>query len=161
MSCAPALRIVRGSKPPVAPRKRAATSAGVVAQVRTACRPENRLAAALGALLGAVVPALGYVTAHDWLALPGLLRGEVAGFDASRGIAAVVLAGSLLFSAKTVFQWAALALRDTAKAVGFVLLVELTMVAIPFAWVSVLCLGYLVAINAVATACNLSQRGSP
>jgi hypothetical protein len=119
-------------------------------------RPQNRLATTMGALLGGLVPALGYVTAHEWLRLPSLLDGSKSGLDPSRAIAAVVLAGSLLFSAKTVFQWAALALKDRSKAVGFVVLIELTMVAISFQWVSGICLGYLVAINAIATACNLA-----
>jgi len=122
---------------------------GVVAQVKTAFRANNRLAAVIGAFLGGFVPVATYTVAHYehsgkiW-ALPSAL-----------------VLGGLLYSALTVFQWARKAFQSPVKAVGFVLLIEGTMVVSQIQWLSVLALVYLVGINAIATGCVLAleKRG--
>jgi hypothetical protein len=69
-----------------------------------------------------------------------------------------LVAGGLAYSAKTVFDWAALAFANALKAVGFVVLLEGVMVTAHTPWLAFAALGYLVAINGVATACRLSLR---
>jgi hypothetical protein len=77
-----------------------------------------------------------------------------------------LVAGGLLFSLITVFQWGKIAFGKvgwigTAKSLGFVLLVEGSMTAccfVPSAWgmaTSILCLALLAFINGTATTCNL------
>jgi len=129
--------------------RRPTQTPGVVAQVRTALKSHNRLATALGFCLGGIVPLASFVVAHYeihatealWAQLPTYLVG-----------------GGLLYSARTVFTWGRLAFSNGAKAAGFVVLLEGTMVASHIAWLSFVALGYLVAINGVATACNLTLR---
>lgn len=115
---------------------------GVIEQVKTAGK--HPTAATVGALLGGFVPLATYVTAH---AAPlGLTP------------ATLLVLGGLLFSAKTVFQWGRAAFAgDPWKATGFVLLVEGVMIVAPQAWLGQAALGYLIAINAVATGCTLAQ----
>lgn len=116
----------------------------VVEQVRAAFKPDARLATLLGCLAGALPPLSAYVLAH--------LPTPVAWY------LWVIVAGALLFSAKTVFQWAALAFADKVKAFGFVVLLEGVMTLSPVIWLSYLALAYLIAINAIATGCTLSRR---
>lgn len=148
---APALHLVTNAAPKAAPRKRAAEVApsnGVVAQVRSAFGPKNRLPAVLGFLLASLVPVAVFAVAHrevDWSAAPW-----------SQPKVALVL-GGLLFSAKTVYRWACLAFDDKAKAAGFVVLLEGVMVGSSNAWLSGACLFYLVAINGLATAHQLTK----
>lgn len=123
------------------------TTLGVVAQVTTALRPKNRLAAALGALLGGFVPVASYVLAHRETDVTAPLWTQVAPW---------FVVGGLAYSAVTVYQWAARAVGNPIKAAGFVLLVEGVMVASRTEWLGLVALAYLVAINAVATGCTLA-----
>jgi hypothetical protein len=66
--------------------------------------------------------------------------------------------GGLAYSARTVWQWGAVAFRNAVKATGFVVLLEGVMVTSHVAWLGVAALVYLVAINGIATACNLVVR---
>lgn len=118
----------------------------VVDQVVTACRPQNRVATLLGALLGGFVPVATYVVAHQettsaplWTQLPALL-----------------VLGGLAYSALTVYRWARMAVGHAVKAAGFVVLLEGVMVASSTPWLGLVALGYLVGINAIATGCQLS-----
>lgn len=119
---------------------------GVVGQVRAALSPANRLASALGFLLGGFVPAATYVVAHRELAA-GALWAQLGTY---------LVAGGLLYSARTVFDWGTLAFGLRVKALGFVVLLEGVMVTAHTAWLAGAALGYLVAINGAATACKLS-----
>lgn len=122
-------------------------SIAIVDQVREAFKKQNRLATGAGFVLGGFIPVASFILAHFevrpdaplYLQVPSLL----------------VLAG-LVYSAKTVFDWARLAFRHPAKALGFVVLTEgvMTFAHTPGLYYSALTL--LVVINGVATGCNLA-----
>lgn len=121
---------------------------GVVEQVRLSLRRGSRLAFALGVMLGGFVPIATYVISHTELR-PGrpLYLQPAAAF----------VAGGLLFSAVTMFNWGKLAFAHRGKALGFVVLLEGTMVTAHTPWLALAALGYLATINGVATACNLAR----
>lgn len=122
---------------------------GIVAQVQEACKPKNRLATSLGALLAGIVPLASYVLVHSEL-------------DHTRSILtqlpAWIAFGGLAFSFLTVFHWAQKAFENWVKAAGFVILLEGVMVASKTGWLGIAALCYLIVINAVATGCRLSIR---
>lgn len=132
-------------------RERAARqpATGVVAQVREAFRPKNRLATTLGCLLGGFVPLASYVVSHHEL-------------DATAGLwqlPALLVLGGLAYSARTVYAWGCLAFGAPIKALGFVVLVEGVMVASRTPWLSAAALAYLICINGIATGCTLAVGG--
>lgn len=112
----------------------------------------NKPAFLVGAALGGLVPSAAYSLAHFGLdsSLP----------LSSQPITVAMIGGALVFSAKTVYQWAETAFNgDWLKALGFVVLVEGVMTFAPpqLFWLSCIALAYLVAINAVATGCALAR----
>jgi VIT1/CCC1 family predicted Fe2+/Mn2+ transporter len=119
----------------------------IVDQVKTAMKPQNRLATGAGFVLGGFVPVASFVLAHTevraeqplWAQMPALL----------------VLAG-LVYSAKTVFDWARIAFKHPAKALGFVVLTEGVMTFSHTAALSFAALFILITINGIATGCNLA-----
>jgi len=121
---------------------------GVVAQVRLAMQPKSRLATAVGFMLGGFVPLATYWVSHNELGAewPLYLRMLTYG----------IVAGGLLYSARTVFAWGKLAFHAPAKALGFVVLLEGVMTLSHTSWLSVMALVYLIAINGFATGCNLA-----
>jgi hypothetical protein len=121
---------------------------GVVEQVRLSLRRGSRLAFALGVLLGGFVPIATYVIAHTEISKARALYLQPA---------AAFVAGGLLFSAVTMYNWGRLAFAQRAKALGFVVLLEGTMVTAQTRWLALAALCYLAAINGVATACNLAR----
>jgi len=133
-------------------RKRAepqsAASLGVVAQVREALKPRNRLATSLGALLGGGVPVATYTLAHHEIDTTAPLYAQLGAW---------LVVGGLLFSALTVYQWARLAFGSGAKALGFAVLLEGVLTFAHTPWLGVGALVYLVAINATATGVRLSR----
>lgn len=122
-----------------------------VDQVRIALKPRNRLAASMGFLLGGFVPLASFFVAH---------------FELSRAVplysqkALYLVLGGLAYSAKTVWQWGTIAFQNAFKAAGFVVLVEGVMVTSNILWLSIAALVYLVAINGIATGCNLTMKVS-
>lgn len=120
---------------------------GVVDQVRVALRPKNRLAALLGAILGGFVPIASYVLAHHEIA-PGTAWALQP--------APWLVAGGLVYSAKTVFDWARAAFALRAKALGFVVLLEGVMTGSATRALALAALVILVGINAVSAGCQLS-----
>jgi len=124
---------------------KSAAKLGVIGQVRSAMG--NPVALFLGALFGGFVPVGSHHLAHY----------EARGFD----IAALLVVGGLIYSAKTVYQWGKLAFECPWKAIGFVVLVEGIMVASKTPWLSFAALAYLVVINAMATGCQLALRDMP
>lgn len=146
---APQAELHADSPPAPLPRKpRPSAPLGVVEQVRLALRPGSRLAFVLGVLLGAFVPLATFVLSHHELQTTRELW---------RQPAAYFVAGGLLFSAVTMFRWGRLAFDVKAKALGFVVLLEGTMVTSHTRWLALAALAYLCAINGIATACNLAR----
>lgn len=120
---------------------------GVVDQVVLACKPKNRLATAMGFALGGVVPVATYLVAHLELNSDAPLYSQIAAY---------LVLGGLVFSAKTVFAWAKAAFADAYKAAGFVVLLEGVMVLSHIPALPLILLAFLVSINGVATGCLLS-----
>jgi hypothetical protein len=139
----PRLRIAQA-----APRARRAAPTGVVAQVRCALQPHNRLATALGALLGGGVPVASYQLAHHEVDPSQPLWAQLSAW---------LVLGGLLFSAITVCSWGKLAFGSRYKAVGFTVLLEGVLTCAHTPWLAAAGLCYLVCINAVATGVRLSQ----
>lgn len=121
---------------------------GVVQQVKRACVKRNRLATLIGFLLGGFVPVAIYVISHRE-------AGALAWTAASAGPWSLI-AGGLLYSAQTVYQWAKLAFQNAAKSLGFCVLIEGVMVTSHTHWLALAALCYLIVINGVATGCTLS-----
>lgn len=114
---------------------------GVLDQVAQATRSHNRLAFTIGALLGGFIPVASYTICH--LECPQDKR-----------LWALVVAG-LAYSALTVYQWASIAFKHPAKAIGFVVLMEGVILFSHTLWLSFAALFVLVLINGIATAANL------
>lgn len=119
---------------------------GVVAQVRLALKPRNRLPTLIGFLLGGIVPLGCYWLAHH----------EQAAFTQAGARSLALVFGGLAYSARTVYDWARMAFESAFKSVGFVVLLEGLMITSSTTWLSVLALGYLIVINGVATGVTLS-----
>ena len=122
---------------------------GIVDQVRVALSRQHRLATAIGALLGAAVPVSTFALMHqeippEWYTEPRTL----------------IVLGGLIYSALTVYRWGRMAFNSTVKAVGFTVLLEGVMTLSSQGWLSAMALGYLCAINAIATGVTLAQGAS-
>lgn len=114
----------------------------VMTQLHVAFR--NPSAAAMGAVIGGMVPVLGSTLAH----------GEVpdAWSSGSYGLALAmigVVLGCALFSALSVYKFGRAAFGDSRKALGFVLAIEGVML-LSQGQASSAALGLLVVINAIA-----------
>lgn len=126
---------------------------GVVDEVELAFCPRSRLATELGFILGGVIPVATYLEAHFDLDGSRPLQIQAATF---------LVAGGLLFSAKTVFAWGKRAFRDGWKAAGFVVLLEGVMITSNVPVLPLVLLAILVAINGIAIGCALSlDRAKP
>jgi hypothetical protein len=89
---------------------------------------------------------------------------EIMGADGSRNFwqpSMVLVMGGLLFSASTVYTWGKLAFSSAPKALGLVLLLEGGLVISHTAAIGWIALAFLVAINALATGCNLALYRKP
>ncbi len=136
------LKIVSSRKSPARTRPRT-----VVAQVRAAWG--SPLSAWLGVAFGALVPLATFLISHAATAGSGWLRAW----------ACALALGGLCYSAPTVFEWAREAMGSKLKAIGFVVLLEGVMVSadvLGLHWLGLVCLGYLIVINAAATACRFA-----
>ncbi len=145
---APALESVPSSGRRARRRAPQAEDLGVVSQVKRAFSPRNRLAATIGLFAGAIVPVSIYVLAHSE-AVP-LTR------DPATWVVWGLILAALVYSAHTVYSWARLALGGPVKSVAFAVLLEGVMVTSHTPWLRLTVLGYLVAINAIGSACRLS-----
>jgi VIT1/CCC1 family predicted Fe2+/Mn2+ transporter len=139
----------RSSLPEATSASAARTNA--VDQVRIALRPRNRLATFLGFLLGGFVPLASFFVAHFELT-------AITPLYTQRALYLVL--GGLAYSAKTVWQWGTVAFQNAFKALGFVVLLEGVMVTSHILWLSIAALVYLMAINGIATGCNLTAKAS-
>lgn len=141
------LEAARAKEAPPKPARVALTSenAGVIEQVKLSLR--SPLAFTVGLVLGAFVPFATYSVSHseiDWSR------------PLWRQAAAYFVLGGLIFSAATVYGWGQKAFLQRSKALGFVLLMEGTMITSHTKGLALAALVYLCAINGVATACNLA-----
>jgi hypothetical protein len=129
----------------------------VIAQLRNALKPANRVAAILGSLFGALPPVGSYCLGHhavDW-------NTGLGGLATQPCVYAMI--GFLAFSATKVSGWAAAALSNRALGLAWTVGVEVLMTLAPanLQWLSIVCLGYLVAINALASANCLVEEAKP
>ena len=132
-------RITRGSN---------ARTIDVVSQLE--CATRNPRAAALGALLGGIVPWFARALAHG--ELPEAWR---AGDRAlALGMVAVVI-GCCMFSILTVYKFGLAAFGDARKAAGFVAALEGVML-VSHGTTSVVALLVLIAVNAVTNGCAIA-----
>jgi hypothetical protein len=137
----------KAKEPAPKPARVALTSenAGVIEQVKLSLR--SPLAFTVGLVLGFFVPFATYSVSHTEI-------------DWSRRLwqqpAAYFVLGGLIFSAATVYGWGQKAFLQRSKALGFVLLMEGTMITSHTKGLAIAALAYLCAINGVATACNLA-----
>jgi hypothetical protein len=119
---------------------------GVIEQVRVATG--NLPALIVGGILGGVVPVASYQLAHN----------EYTHFWS---IKTLLILGALVFSAKSVMAWTKRAFADTYKALGWTVLVEGVMLNTDAHWLSFTMCGLLIAVNTVATGCNLALQDMP
>lgn len=109
---------------------------GVVDQVRQALMKKNRYAMIGGAILGGFVPAASF---------------EIARYEVqAEPMMYVLVTGALIYSAMSVFDFAKIAFKHPAKALGFVVLLEGVLVFAKNEYLSLAGLVLLVAINAIA-----------
>ncbi len=114
----------------------------IVEQVRKSMHKQNRLAMTCGFILGSFVPVASFTLGH---------------YEApANGMMWLLVAGGLAYSAMTVFQWATIAFRHPAKALGFCVLIEGVMTFSHTLWLSLAGLTLLVIINGVATGSTLA-----
>lgn len=116
---------------------------GIVDQTLIATRKENLGATFGGFLLGGIVPFVSYMVAHHDM---------VSFWDPKM----LLVLGGLVFSFYTVNKWGQAAFQSKLKALGFVVLIEGTMVFSSIAWLSIVALVFLVVINGIATGVNLA-----
>lgn len=120
---------------------------GIVKQVKTAFKKGNRLATLIGCLLGGFVPLASSITAHQHMES-----------NSTKAVCFSMVGAGLLYSAKTVFEWAMLAFNNLFKSIGFCILIEGVMVTSTVTWLSTVALVYLIFINGISTGCRLSVR---
>jgi hypothetical protein len=126
-----------------------AESLSIVDQTRIATQKDNIGATLGGFALGGIVPFMSYMEAHNDIT-------EILSDPKS-----LLVLGGLIFSFFTVFKWGQNAFSSKLKALGFVVLIEGTMVFSKITWLSIIALVFLVVINGTATGVNLalaSQR---
>lgn len=140
------LEAARAKEAPPKPARVALTSenAGVIEQLKLSLR--SPLAFTVGLVLGAFVPFATYSVSHAEIDSRRLWQQPAAYF----------VLGGLMFSAATVYGWGQKAFLQRSKALGFVLLMEGTMITSHTKGLALAALAYLCAINGVATACNLA-----
>lgn len=121
---------------------------GVIDQINQATKSGHRLALMCGFVLGGFIPLASYVLVHF----------EVS----SMPLKWLIVAGALIYSALTVFDWAKGWTKHPFKAFGFVVLLEGTMTFAATPWLSATALALLLGINGIASGCNLladSRKG--
>jgi len=134
------------SKPKHSKSRRGTSDRSVITDVVTQleCAVKNPHAAAIGAVIGGLVPWFGRTLAHE--EIPSSWTAGNHGLAAA--MVAVVL-GCACFSAISVYKFGRAAFGDSRKALGFVLALEGVML-VSHGATSAVALAVLVAINAVA-----------
>ena len=119
-------------------------NASIVDQVRLSLQKQNRMATIFGVIIGGFVPMATFFLVHFGVQQNMMLW--------------PIVAGGLLFSAKTVYNWGQIAFSNSWKAFGFCVLVEGVMTFAPSSliYLAVSSLAMLMGINGIATGCNLA-----
>lgn len=133
---------------------RTATYLPISEQIKRAFQKTNRMPMIAGCLLGAFVPIAVYLTAHS-----DVMREQPNPWEtvAHQPFLSLLILGGLLFSATSVSRWGYQAFGHSwVKAIGFVILVEGTLILSPIQWLALGALAYLVTINALATGTTLA-----
>lgn len=123
-------------------------------QIKKATQKTNRRSMIAGCLLGAFVPCAVFLLSHS-----GPIEDAGGVFKAAVEFPylVVLILGGLIFSANSVARWGYQAFGQSwIKAIGFVILVEGTLIFAPMQWLSMIALVYLVSINALATGTTLA-----
>lgn len=117
----------------------------VISQIRQATLPENRLAAGLGAAIGALPPIGSYTLAHYALDPARPLHQQFATY---------LVAGLLAYSGVKVVGWTAKAFDNRALGLFWTIGVEGMLIGAPanLGWLSAVCVAYLVVVNAISAA---------
>ena len=141
----PKRRIARNGKPkPVTLNVAQYERLTVIAQVRRAFLPGARLAGFTGLIIGGFVPVATWTVVHyEVSAMPALW---------------LLVAGGLIYSALTVYQWAKSAFGNAAKALGYCVLLEGILCFGHNLALSLSALTILVFVNAISAACALQIR---
>ena len=134
---------------------RKASDMSLVEQVRTAFDlRRNKLAMVIGAPFSAIPFASWWLTHNE---LVTLLNSPMNAWNVFRiAMVVAVILGCLVFSAKSVFQFAKVALRDKAKSIALVVLLELILLFSGTEGLSIGALAVLIGINLVANTCNIA-----
>ena len=114
---------------------------GVIDQIAQATKKSHRLSLIAGCIIGGFIPVASYTLVHREAVHSPLMW--------------TLVAAALAYSALTVYDWARIAFKHTVKAIGFVVLLEGVMTFSKTAWLALIALVMLVAINGFVTACNL------
>lgn len=120
------------------------SNASILEQIKTFSK--SPLAAGVGAIAGGSAAFASATIAHN-LGTP--YRWE-----------AIIVAGGLLFSSTTVFDWGRAIFKRWDKALGFVVLMELTMLQRVVPWLGTAAMVLLIAINAVANGHTVATQKS-
>jgi len=117
-------------------------TSSIVEQVRMSFKRKNRLAMICGFILGSFIPCATFFVVHSDVLVSRLYW--------------ILVAGGLLFSAKTVYDWTKVAFNSGWKAFGFCLLVEGVMTFSTLAYLSWAALAILAVINGIETGCKIA-----
>jgi len=121
--------------------KKVSSKIGVVDSFKLAFRKKNRTAFLLGSILGGVVPCAAY---------------EVAHFEVKDNpYMWVIVVACLVYSAKSVFEWANVAFRNCVKAAGFCVILEGVLTFSHCTILAYVVLAILVSINAICAGTGL------
>lgn len=118
-----------------------------LAMIRATGKRENLLAALVGAAMGGFVPCATFAIAHFELS-------DRFWTDPK----SCLVAGGLVYSARTVIQWGKRIMGDWTKAIGFCVLLEGVMVFSNQTALSHFALAMLIAINGVGFAVSLLNQ---
>jgi hypothetical protein len=122
----------------------------VIDSILKATKKTNRLGLTVGGMAGALAPVGVFSIAH--------VEGVLSAAPLWTQPMAFLALGGLVFSALSVVTWSERLFRSRVKAIGWTVLCEGLMTVAPdqLAWLSWLCLAYLVAVNAVSNGCNVA-----
>jgi len=127
----------------------------IIEQLNIAGRKGNRLATAIGAILGTVVPVMTFAVTHK---LPSLAFTDPAFY-----VLSIMAIGGCFFSMKSVIMWGQMAFnQDKFKAIAFAILLEGMLVMsgmVPdMAYLGWAALAYLSLINAISAGCSIAMQ---